>query len=108
MPTSPDNQNVQVQTVIGPDNTGTDNINDNNNNNNSENGENEQLTTEEMDSLLRDTFTHGFCNKYDLMFIAILCSVMLAVWVWVYKQPVPFIVKRIFGLDPPVYPDEIK
>jgi len=102
--TETDNQSHEVQTSIGPDNTGT-----TENNGTAENtGDNQQLTSDEFDVLLKDTLNHGFCNKYDLFFIALIFCIALGIWVWGCKQPVPFILKRLLGMDPTLYPEQQK
>ena len=42
---------------------------------------------------------------YDVIFIAFVLGVLAFVWVYIYKKPIPFAIKRFLGMDDTVYPE---
>jgi len=48
----------------------------------------------------------GFCSKYDLIIIIGIIFIVYFVWVYIYKQPIPFGILRILGMDDTLYPEQ--
>ncbi|KAH0791420.1 hypothetical protein GPJ56_004635 [Histomonas meleagridis] len=42
---------------------------------------------------------------YDILVIGIIIGIVAFVWAYVYKNPIPFAIKRLLGMDDTVYPE---
>ena len=54
----------------------------------------------------RPLYESGRKSKFfDVIFIAFVLTILAFVWVYIYKKPIPFAIKRILGMDDTLYPE---
>ena len=46
----------------------------------------------------------GICKTVDVVFIFMILGILGCIWVFIYKLPVPDVIKRIFGMDDTQFP----
>ena len=66
------------------------------------------IVNEELQELQNFLYGRSVCRKHDVLFLMVFFGVFTIIWVFIYRLPIPDVVKTIFGMDDTQYPPEHK
>lgn len=67
----------------------------------------ENMTIDEKFEQTKVLYTSTTSKRFDVIFVVVALALLAFVWIFVYKQPIPFGVRRILGMDSPLYQEDL-
>lgn len=66
------------------------------------------MTIDEKFERTKVLYRSSSSTRFDLIFVIVSLILLGFIWVYIYKQPIPFAIKRILGLDSTIYQNDLK